>query len=311
MEEVQKQKNALKVNRARCIIALIFSVIMFSSVCIGVVRNLMAEPDEFVQEVGYKTFRMFTVLSNILIGSCAFLAIPFEIEGLRHRNYHLPRWIVELIFVGATGVSLTFFVTITILAPYAGFKLMLVQRSNLFLHTICPILSIIFIIFVNDDHTIDFKSSLFAMIPVIIYSVLYMILAIFIGEENGGWRDHYRFTQLYIGSFNVPWPIVLLLALGVVFGLLTVLRLLHNRVHALRKQHIEKYYQQAEEFNYPTIREAVENLAIYERKYDKGGEVTVPRRIIKMMEKKYNSGIPLSDLCNLYINEYLKEDKTE
>ncbi|MBP5193366.1 MAG: hypothetical protein J6126_01400, partial [Clostridia bacterium] len=60
--------------------------------------------------------------------------------------------------------------------------------------------------------------------------------------------------------------------------------------------------------NYPTIREAVEKLASYERKYDKGGEVIVPRRIIKMMEKKYQSGIPLSDLCNLYVKEYLKED---
>ena len=308
MKEELKHKNALRINRTRCIIALVFSIIMFLSVCIGVVRNLLAVPDEFVQEVGYKTFRMFTVLSNMLIASCAFLAIPFEVEGLRHRNYHLPRWIVNLIFVGATGVSLTFFVTITVLAPYAGFKLMFLQRSNLFLHTICPILSIFIIIFVNDDHTISFKTSLFAMIPVVIYSILYMILAIFIGEENGGWRDHYRFTQLFIGDFNVPWPIVLIAALGVVFGLLTVLRLIHNKVHEIRKAQIEKYYQQAEEFNYPTIREAVEKLASYERKYDKGGEVIVPRRIIKMMEKKYQSGIPLSDLCNLYVNEYLKED---
>lgn len=308
MEEVKKHKNALKINKARCIVALVFSIIMFLSVFIGVVRNLLAEPDEFVKEVGYQSFRMFTVLSNILIASCAFLSIPFEIEGLRHRNYHLPRWIVYLIFVGATGVALTFFVTITILAPYAGFKRMLVQRSNLFLHTICPILSIIYIIFVNDDHTISLKTSVLAMIPVVIYSLLYMILAIFIGEENGGWRDHYRFTQLYIGEFNVPWPFVLVVALGVVFGILTVLRLIHNKVHTLRKQQIENYYQQAEEFNYPTIREAVAKLAAEERKYDKGGEVIVPRRIIKMMEKKYQSGIPLSDLCNLYVNEYLKED---
>ena len=126
---MEKTKNALRINRARCIIALIFSIIMASTVFIGVVKNIMSTPDEYVKEVGYKTFRMFTVLSNMLVATCAVLAIPFEIDGLRHRNYHLPRWIIELIFVGATGVSLTFFVTICILAPYAGFNLMLFQRS--------------------------------------------------------------------------------------------------------------------------------------------------------------------------------------
>ena len=305
---MEKTKNALRINRARCIIALIFSIIMASTVFIGVVKNIMSTPDEYVQEVGYKTFRMFTVLSNMLVATCAVLAIPFEIDGLRHRNYHLPRWIIELIFVGVTGVSLTFFVTICILAPYAGFNLMLFQRSNLFLHSICPVLSILFFIFVNDDHTIDFKASILAMIPIIIYSILYMILAIFIGEERGGWRDHYRFNQLYIGSFHVPWPVVLVLALLVVFAILTLLRLFHNKIHKIRKAQLERYYQESDEFNFPTINEAISKLAQYEKAKDKGGEIIVPRRIIKMMEKKYQSNIPLNELCNMYVNEFLKDN---
>ena len=149
------------------------------------------------------------------------------------------------------------------------------------------------------------------MIPIVIYSILYMILAILIGEEHGGWRDHYRFNQINIGSFHLPWPIVLILALGLVFGLLTLLRLLHNKVHKKRKANIEKYYQESEEFSYDTIEEAIIKLAQYEKKYDMGGEITVPRRIIKMMEKKYQSGIPLNELCNIYINEYLKKDETK
>lgn len=299
-------KNALRINRIRCIAALAFSLLMVSAVLVGVTKNLLATPDEYVKEVGYKTFRMFTVLSNLLIASCAVLSIPFEIEGLRHRNYHLPRWIVELIFVGATGVALTFFVTLTVLAPYAGFRLMFLQRSNLFLHLICPILSILFIIFVNDDHTISFKASLFAMIPVVIYSILYAILAIFIGPERGGWRDHYRFTQIHIGGVTIPWPIVLIVALGVVFGLLTLMRLVHNKVHKTRKQQIEAYYQECEEFDYPTIEEAIVALANYEKQYDEGGEIVLPRRIIKMMEKKYQSGIPLTELCKIYVKAYLE-----
>ena len=40
-----------------------------------------------------------------------------------------------------------------------------------------------------------------------------------------------------------------------------------------------------------------------------GSEVTVPRRIIKMPEKKYDSKKPLSDLCGIYLDAYLKEPR--
>ena len=40
--------------------------------------------------------------------------------------------------------------------------------------------------------------------------------------------------------------------------------------------------------------------------HDAGGEVVVPRRIIKILEKKYGSQKSLSYLCGIYLDEYLK-----
>ena len=76
-------------------------------------------------------------------------------------------------------------------------------------------------------------------------------------------------------------------------------------MHKRDKLATEKYYQNAPEYNFPTIEEAIKKLAQENKKYDVGGEVIVPRRIIKFLENKYQSGKPIQELCNIYIDEYL------
>ena len=80
---------------------------------------------------------------------------------------------------------------------------------------------------------------------------------------------------------------------------------LHNLMHKRDKVHTELYYQISEEFNFPTIEEAIIKLAKDNKKYDAGGEVIVPRRIIKFLENKYKSNHSLTYLCNKYLEEYL------
>ena len=50
---------------------------------------------------------------------------------------------------------------------------------------------------------------------------------------------------------------------------------------------------------------SIVKLAKENKQYDAGGEVVVPRRLIKFLEKKYNSNKPLSYLCDIYLDEYL------
>ena len=281
-------------------INLILSISLVIFVFISVIINLLATPNALVEEVGLKTFRMFTVLSNMFMGIAFAMSIPFAIDGIRQKNYHLPRWIVNLLFISVTCVTLTFLISLCILSPNAGFIRIMIDGKNLFLHTINPLTSIILFLFINTYHNVKFKTTFIAVIPVLIYALIYLVLAIFIGEDNGGWRDHYHFQEL------MPWYYVLIIMIALTFGIANLLRFIHNLMHKRDKVHTELYYQISEEFNFPTIEEAIIKLAKDNKKYDAGGEVVVPRRIIKFLENKYKSNHSLTYLCNIYLEEYLK-----
>ena len=77
-------------------------------------------------------------------------------------------------------------------------------------------------------------------------------------------------------------------------------------MHRRDKLATERYYQSAAEYDLPSIEEVIRKLAQENKKLDLGGEVVVPRRIIKILEKKYASEKPLSYLCGVYLDEYLK-----
>jgi hypothetical protein len=158
------------------------------------------------------------------------MSIPFAVDGIRQKNYHLPRWIVNLTFISVTCISLTFLISLFILSPNAGFVYIMLSDTNLLLHTIIPITSIILFLFINTYHNVKFKTTFFALIPVIIYALIYLVLAIIIGEENGGWRDHYHFQQL------MPWYFVFILIISITFGIANLLKLIHNRMHKRDKE---------------------------------------------------------------------------
>ena len=44
---------------------------------------------------------------------------------------------------------------------------------------------------------------------------------------------------------------------------------------------------------------------------DEGGELVVPRRILLMLERKYQSKLSIDKLCEIYIREYYKTDKSD
>ena len=204
----KKNVNALTINKIRCILAIVVCSLLCVLVFFAVTNQLLSNPNELVEEVGWKTYHMFTILSNILMAVSAAMCIPFAVDGLRFRNYHLPRWYVNLMFMGTTGVAITFVIALTVLSPATGFYRMMIHSNNLFFHTICPILSIGLFFFINSDHRIRWKSSIIAIIPVVLYSFVYLVMVFIIGEESGGWRDHYQIERI---TEYLPVPVVMLL----------------------------------------------------------------------------------------------------
>jgi hypothetical protein len=90
------------------------------------------------------------------------------------------------------------------------------------------------------------------------------------------------------------------------FGIACLLRVIHNLMHRRDKRATERYYQTAAEYDLATIEEAIQKIAAEHKQRDLGGEVIVPRRIIRIFEKKYQSGKPLTYLCGVYLDEYLR-----
>ena len=84
----------------------------------------------------------FTVISNILVAMGMSLVIPYTIDGLRKRYFHLPDWLVSFLLSGTVAVTLTFLVSLFVLAPFKGFVLIF-TGSRFFLHGVGPILSFI------------------------------------------------------------------------------------------------------------------------------------------------------------------------
>ena len=304
--EQKKLPDALRINRNRCILAIVVCSILCFLVFLAVTDQLLRDPDVLIKEVGWKAYHMFTVLSNILMAVAAAMCIPFAVDGMRYRNYHLPRWYVNLMYMGTTGVAITFLIALTVLAPAAGFYRVMLFSNNILFHLTCPILSILLFFFINSDHRIKWQSTFIAIIPVVLYALTYVLMVFVIGEEAGGWRDHY---QIYRIAEYLPLPVILLILCLISFGIATVLRLVHNAIHKRRKADMERYYQQAEAFSYPDLETAIGALADLDRPYDMGGELTVPRRIMNIMERKYQSGLSTKEMCIRYIEDYFKDEE--
>ncbi len=287
---------AIQSNRMQCLFALISASIVAVCVCVGVTMNLVTPFDENFDHMGIRTFCMFTVDSNILAGLSMLLCIPYTVDGLRTGYYHLPDWVVVLLHIAVTAVSLTFLVSLFILAPVKGFVLIF-SGSRFFLHGVCPVLSIVaFCCFIN-SHLIRFGESLLALIPVLIYAAVYVVMVVFIGEDNGGWNDFYGFTTrvpIWV-SFSVIIPLTV--------GIILLLRLGHNKCCLRRRHKDAELYREA--YSGADLREVVENMASSHRRELKTNSIIIPASTIGYMIENSGNDLNIAEGCRLYLEAYL------
>lgn len=287
------------INQWKCFVTLIFSAVLVICVCIGVVMNLTTLEDENFDHMGIETFCMFTVNSNIFMGIAMFLAIPYCIDGLRNKYFRLPDWLVRLLFVAATALSLTFLVSLFILAPVKGFVLIF-TGSRFFLHGVCPILAIIVFCFVLKDLHLGFGSTFLSLIPVFIYACIYYMLVAVVGEENGGWNDFYGFLT------RIPPWVSISAFLPVTFGIATVLRLLHNRSCRRYREKASKDYLAA--FEARDTREMIIHMAARNSKKDTTGNIVIPYQVLRILLSGSEQEESFEEYCILYMKECLKHE---
>ena len=286
----------MKITRRECLLALFSALTVVVCVCIGVTMNLTTLADENFDHMGLRTFCMFTVNSNILAAGAMAMVIPYTMDGLRTHNYHLPRWIVDVVYAGVTAVALTFLVSLFILAPVKGF-LLIFSGSRFFLHGVCPVLAVLAFCFFMSQKRMGFWDSLFALIPVIIYAAVYFIMVVVIGEENGGWNDFYGFATF------IPWWVSAIALVPVSLLIATGIRALHNRSRDRRKAEETAFF--TETFAGADVRKIVAAMA-RSRSSAKVLDIVVPTRVISILIKYSGSDCTMEEAAQIYLKEYLE-----
>ena len=289
--------NARKINKMRFISGIVICSLVIIVTSIAVTLSLIDYFNSNSPEAGVGTLKMFTTISNIIAAFSAAMCLPFQIDGLRRDRYNLPSWIVILMYVGAMGVFLTFFISITLISATQGFVKTMFTNAKLFMHTINPILiTILFTLVISDSH-IKFSYSFISVIPVATYMIVYFIM-VFVAKV---WRDHY-----YTDKF-IPWPLTMLLIIAITFGACQLLRLLHNLTNKHVNRSIEKYYKESPDFAFPKVSDAVAHLAKIESKfYYQGDDIYIPVDIIQLLSDRYGaSKVPVDILYDIYLENYL------
>ena len=290
----------LRISKTRCLSALISAAVVTVCVCVGVTMNLTTLHDENFDHMGLRTFCMFTVNSNILCGLGMMLALPYTIDGLRTKNFHMPNWAVDLLFAGVTSVALTFTISLCVLAPVKGFVLIF-TGSRFFLHGLCPILAIIAFCFFIENHIISRWETLISAIPVLLYAMVYYFMVEILGPDNGGWDDFYGFLT------RIPQWISLLSFMPLTLALAAILRLLHNRSYRALRQRTAALFLR--EFAGKDMREQIVLMADRHAFGRKGGNVVIPLWLLDAVVQSGGGGLSLPEASSLFLDTVMQQDE--
>ena len=289
-------------NRRQCIFALASCIIVVVCVCIGVTMNLTTLYDEDFDNMGIRTFCMFTVNSNILAAITSTAVIPYAVDGIRKKEYILPDWVVTLMMTGTTSVALTFLISLFVLSPVKGFVLIF-TGSRFFLHGVCPILNILaFCLFIT-SYKLKIRDCFLSLIPVAIYAAVYFTMVVVITEARGGWADFYGFAT------RIPAWLSLIIIFPLTFGIATLIRLWHNHSFVRRRKNEAEIFLSY--FEGKPAEEIIFEMGKARAKIQPSGDVVIPMLVIKKIAYFTESDMSMEEASALYLNGYLAAVKEQ
>lgn len=208
----------MKTARYRSAAAACIHLFNLVAVACCVAKFFIRRGDGNMQVVGTACFRYFTVDSNILAALSGAAALPFCLRAEGRDGAALPDWVRVLRAVGTTSVMVTFLTVMLMLGPMFGYASM-VAGNNLYLHLICPLLSLVSFVLLERDGRLSVMQSLVGVLPVAAYGAVYLERVVI----RHAWPDFYGFN---IGG---RWPLSAVAMLTATAALCLALRALHNR----------------------------------------------------------------------------------
>lgn len=212
----KKLKIAFVLNTIIAILTLIATIIMFTGF------SFMKNYDLGLEATKISMLKFFTVQSNILMGLVALLFSYKEYKIITGKEKIIRKRYYVAKLMSTTAVALTFFVVFLYLAPLTKYGyIAMIANSNLFYHLIIPVLSIITFVFFEKNNKINFKDTLYGLLPVIVYSFFY-VTNILIHMENGKVSpiyDWYWFVQNGVWTIIIVGSLMLLITYLISLGL--------------------------------------------------------------------------------------------
>ncbi len=142
----------------------------------------------------FMSYIYFTMISNTVAALAVAFVIPYAVEGIRKKRFILPHWISILFFVAVNSISVVMVIIMAFMSwadperAYGG--------PGLFTHLICPLLVIVSFFQIESGYKYKLRDCLMACVPFTIYVIVYFIMVVIIGEDNGGWPDIYGITGI-------------------------------------------------------------------------------------------------------------------
>ena len=211
----------IMLSKKNTIISLVMNIIIALATLGVVISYFLGNDGQYNIPPSFRFF-LFTTDSNILCMLTAIIMSYFEIRYLK-TGKEIPEIAVILKLIGSNAVALTFTVVVLFLGPMTDFVTMVFGGTSVYMHFAGPILAFVSFCFVENIHKISKKILIPAVVPTPIYGIVYTIMVVFIGSENGGWIDFYQFNT---GGF---WYISCIAIVLVSLGLAALLRLIHNK----------------------------------------------------------------------------------
>lgn len=188
--------------KRRSIIALcsgLFTLILsFYAIIAGVIRTV-----ETLGINGFSSFFYFTMISNTLAAFSVAFVIPFAVDGIKRKNFVLPKWVAEFNYISATSITIMLVFVLFFMSwasPYDAFG----GSINIILHVFCPTFILLSFFQIENKYIYSIKDCFIGCLPFFIYIIIYFIEVVLIGEENGGWKDLYRIQEFTSPLLAIP-----------------------------------------------------------------------------------------------------------
>ena len=226
-------------------------------------------------------FSYFTNLSNILITLAGSFIVPYSVNGIRNKRFVLPRWLSMMHYSGIICICLVHIFTLVFILPYN--RDFAVGGPGIFLHVISPLAIVISYFMVESHYDYSVKEVHLCMLPFFVYSLVYFVMVVIIGPENGGWEDLYMLNTYVPAYFSMPFMYL------ITFSLAMIIRKLSDALYKWRMNRMISSWNK--DMDVVEIQVEVYGLGRYYGLNGDMNNLTVPFDILEFLAKHYNMDI--------------------